>query len=57
MTRRTVQINRPASLSRRRSLPRPTCESVRPETGQRCVLDPEHGPKHFADGVEWEDVA
>jgi hypothetical protein len=53
MTRRTLTVNQSRTPSRRRSDSRPTCVSVRPETSQRCVLDPGHRNDHFADGVSW----
>ncbi len=56
MTRRTLQINRPPSPSRRRSDPRPTCESVHSRTSHRCVLDPGHRTDHFAEGTSWTDM-
>jgi hypothetical protein len=55
MTRRTLTVNQSRTPSKRRSDPRPTCVSVRPGTAQRCVLDPDHRNRHFADGREWDD--
>lgn len=56
MTRRTLTVNRTPSPSRRSRFSPPTCESRRPETGQRCILDTGHdGRPHFADGAQWDD--
>lgn len=53
--RRTLQVNRVHTPSRRRSISRPTCPSIRPGTSTRCVMDPDHRNRHMADGVEWDD--
>jgi hypothetical protein len=55
VNRRALTVNQTRTPSRRRSDQRPTCESVRPGTSQRCVLDPDHRNRHFAAGCEWDD--